>query len=152
MEENYASIFCINTIKSGQPVCLRAAGWSMWPLITPGMRAVILPLPSCWPEKGSLLLIKRATGLVVHRYWGVIYLEGNPYILAKGDTNLAFDPPVPASVVLGYVSQLITESGDYIDPNRDWPYRFGYSLCSYKILARFWARCCRFLMKLQGKM
>lgn len=150
MEVNYATIFCYDTIKTGRSACLTAVGTSMWPVITKGMKAVIEPLELGSPEKGSLLLIKRPNGLMVHRYWGIIYKEGVSLVLTKGDTNLAFDPPVPVSMIIGQVVQLRNSSGDCRNPNRGWLYIFGRVLCSSYHLARFWARLCRCVLKLRN--
>jgi hypothetical protein len=146
LDVNYASILCDKAIKTGKPICLIASGRSMWPIITEGMRAVISPLQAGLPAKGSLLLIRRADGLIVHRYWGIIYKEGIPLVLTKGDTNLAFDPPVPVSMVLGQVSQLRNSLGECRDLKRGWVCLLGRILCSSYFLASIWARFCRMLL------
>jgi hypothetical protein len=145
---NYASVFCENTINTGEAVCLTAVGASMWPIITNGMRAVISPLKSGLPPEGSLVLIKRGNAIVVHRYWGLTYSAGVPLVLTKGDTNLAFDPPVPVTMVLGQVSLLQKKTGDSRDPNRGWLYLVGRIVCSSYKVGRVWARVCRLLMRL----
>lgn len=145
---NYTTVLCNHTVRAGKTVCLAAVGTSMWPIITEGMRAVILPLKSGLPPKGSLLLIKRANGLIVHRYWGLIYKEGVPLVLTKGDTNLVFDPPVPVSMVLGHVSLLKINTGYCRNPNCGWLSLFGRILCSSYHAARVWARLCRLMIRL----
>lgn len=148
MEVNFVTNLCDNAIKTGKSICLTAVGRSMWPFITEGMRAVISPLKSSLPSKGSLLLIKRANGLMVHRYWGMTGSGGAPLVLTKGDTNLVFDPPVPISMVLGKVSLLRKKNGDGRDPNRGWLYLFGRIICSSDNVARVWARLCRLMMRI----
>lgn len=145
---NYTTILCDNAIKTGTSVCLTATGRSMWPVLTEGTRAVVSPLESDLPAIGSLLLVKRAHGLMVHRCWGVTYNEGVPLVLTKGDNNLVFDPVVPISMVLGYVSLLKNNTGDCRDPNRGWLYLFGRIICSSYNVARVWARLCRLMMRL----
>lgn len=148
---NYASILCDNAMKEGKSVCLTATGTSMWPLISEGMRAVISPLQSGLPSKGSLLLIKRANGLMVHRFWGVVYKDGIPMVVTKGDTNLYFDSPVPVSMVLGQVSLLRDGLGECRDLNRGWLYILGRIICFSNISACVWARFCRLLLRLGCK-
>lgn len=150
MEVNYVTVFCDDTIKTGGSICLTAVGTSMWPVITNGMKAVIKPLELGSPRAGSLLLIKRPNGLMVHRCWGVIYQGGVPLVLTKGDTNLVFDPPVPVSMIIGQVSLLRNHSGDCRDPNRGWLYVLGRVLCSSYHLARFWARFCRRILEFRS--
>ena len=145
---NYAGGLCDNAINTGKSVCLTATGKSMWPIIKEGMKAVISPLEFGLPPKGSLLLIQRADGLMVHRFWGVIYQEGVPLVLTKGDTNLAFDPPIPVSMVLGQVSLLRSILGDCRDPNRGFLFLLGRILCTSNFLAGIWARFCRILLKI----
>lgn len=147
---SYASVLCENAIKTGRSVCLTATGTSMWPIIRNGMQATVSPMSDSLPEKGSLLLIKRPNGLMIHRYWGVISKEGDPLILTKGDANLAFDSPVPVSLIIGHVSLLKNSSGDLWDPNRGWLYLFGCVLCSSYNLARFWAKLCRRILEFQS--
>jgi len=143
---NFMTVLCDNTIRNGKTVCLTAVGESMWPV-----KAVISPLQSELPKKGSLLLIERANGLVVHRYWGVTDQEGVPLLLTKGDTNLAFDPPVSISGVLGQVSLLKKNTGDCRDPNHGWLYLVGRFICSSYNVAGFWARSCRVMIRLLKK-
>ncbi len=150
MEVNYAGIFCDNTIRNGKSACLIAVGTSMWPIITKGMKAVISPLESGLPPRGSLVLIEHVSGLMVHRYWGLTYREGVPLVLTKGDTNLAFDPLVPISMVLGQVSLLKNNTGDYRDPNHGWLCLLGRIICSSYSAARVWARLCRLLLKINS--
>lgn len=145
---NYMTVLFDNTIRTGHAVSLTAVGRSMWPIITEGMRAVISPLKSGLPPKGALIMIIRANGLMVHRYWGMTYKEGIPMVLTKGDTNLAFDPPVPVSMVLGQVSLLKKTTGDCRDPNRGWLCLSGRIICSSYTVAGGWARLCRLIMRL----
>lgn len=145
---DYKTILWENTVGTGRPLCLTAVGRSMWPVITEGTKAIIMPLQSDLPQKGSLLLIERADGLIVHRYWGMTYKEGVPLVLTKGDTNLAFDPPVPISMILGHVTLLKKNTGECRDPNHGLLYLAGRFICSSYKVAGIWARLCRLKMRL----
>lgn len=142
-------IFCDDLVDSGRNIWLTATGVSMWPLITEGMKAEIAPVGSALPKKGDLLLIKRNNGLVVHRYWGTTYREGVPLVLTKGDTNIAFDPPIPLTMVRGQLLLLKNSAGACRNLTRGWLCILGRILVSSYPLAYVWARLCRLILKLR---
>lgn len=148
---DYTEIFCDNVIKAGKPICITAAGTSMWPLISEGMKAEIVPVASNLPGKGSLLLVDCNNKLVVHRYWGLADINGVTMVLTKGDTNLGFDQPIPVAKVLGQVILLKsdTEGGPVLDPNKGMLQLYGKVICSSQMLARIWARICRIVLRIK---
>lgn len=151
---DFYRVFCDNTLTAGKPVCLTASGTSMWPLIRAGMKAQISPLEPGLPEIGALLLVRLESGLMVHRCWGVVDVEGTTFIKTKGDANLGFDRPVPIETILGRVSLLITDTGSCFDPGRGLLKLYGKLLCSSSSGAWYWARACRklyYLMRLPDR-
>ncbi len=148
---NYSQAFCEYTLKAGNTVCLTAAGFSMWPAITEGMQAEISPLNATLPEKGSLLLINRENGLMIHRCWGVSFKNGIPLVLTKGDANIAFDPPVPLDLILGQVVLLRDNKNKSKNPNLGRHRLYSRVICASACLAGYWARCCRLVLRLLGR-
>ncbi len=144
-------LLCKTTLQAGQNLCLTAAGFSMWPVITRDMKAEISPLTDDLPEKGSLLLVEGANGLVVHRLWGLTCNNGVIMVLTKGDTNIGFDEPVKVTSVLGKVSRLKDSSGGIRYPDRGFLWLYGKVLCTSKLAARIWAKLCRAILRLNGE-
>jgi hypothetical protein len=147
---DHNQIFCSNTIEAGLPIRIKAAGISMWPLITKGMKAEISSLSLPFPKKSDLLLIRLDDLLVVHRCWGTINKNGIPLVLTKGDSNLVFDPPIPLDRVVGQVTVLHHPVKGSKNPNRGLLRLYGKLLCSSKLLAGIWARACRLTLKFSG--
>ena len=149
---DYSLILCDTALNSGNTICLTADGLSMWPVITGGMKAEIAPLASGAPEKGSLILTSKDGGLVVHRCWGVTCQDGVTLVVTKGDTNLGFDAPVTIDKVLGKVVCLRNRHDAVRDPNRGFLRFFGLVICASGLTARIWARICRVLLRLMGRL
>ena len=90
------------TLKRDGFIQLPALGDSMFPLIR---QDDLCQFAVCEParlKKGEVVLFYSRTGqLVAHRFYHKKDIEGIPYFVFKGDTNLGFDFPIQANQIVG---------------------------------------------------
>lgn len=145
---HYQQVFCDQVFPLRKPVTLTARGSSMWPVILEGTEALIEPVNPEGLTKGTLVLIRLQGKLVVHRYWGRLWLGQCSWVIAKGDANGGFDEPVLPDQVLGQVTALKTYQGQ-TPTDSGWLYWYGRIICASYSFAMIWAGLCRGLLKVQ---
>ncbi|HPS01300.1 MAG TPA: nucleotidyltransferase family protein, partial [Candidatus Sumerlaeota bacterium] len=95
-------------LREGQPVCLIARGWSMWPVLRDGDRVEIVPVRpedlqlgeiGAWVESSPA---SESGGLVLHRL--IRWERAGRIGIFQGDACPASDAPVAAERIVGRVS------------------------------------------------
>ena len=91
-------------LRAGRPVCCRAAGSSMKPLIFPGADLEVRPVPAGELRPGDVLLFHDGTRLVAHR---LVRRVDDPdrgrLFYVQGDNRHDVEGPVPADAILGRI-------------------------------------------------
>ena len=91
-------------LNDGTTIRIKAHGYSMFPSIKPGSLLIIEPLKKKGdPKPGELIVIKRESGLVVHRLVKIVIKDGVRYYIARGDSNARTDAPVKLEMIAGRV-------------------------------------------------
>ena len=93
-------------LADGTTIRIKAHGYSMYPSIKPGSLLIIEPLKQKGaPQPGEIIVIKRESGLVVHRLVKILIKDGVRYYIARGDSNAYADSPVPLGMIAGRVAK-----------------------------------------------
>ena len=91
-------------LADGTTIRIKAHGYSMYPSIKPGSLLIIEPLKQKGdPKPGELVVVKRESGLIVHRLVRIVIKDGVRYYIARGDSNARADAPVKIDMILGRV-------------------------------------------------
>jgi signal peptidase I len=102
-----------NTIKNmgtsllagGTTIRIKAHGYSMYPSVKPGSLLIIEPIKVKGdPKPGELIVIKRESGLIVHRLVKIVIKDGIRWYIARGDSNAYADKPVRIEMIAGRVT------------------------------------------------
>lgn len=83
------------------PMRMRVRGRSMWPVLHSGDKVLVIPVTVSGLLPGDWVMLRSAQGTVLHRYLG----KQRGYVLTKGDSHIAFDPPWSPEAVLGRVEE-----------------------------------------------
>jgi signal peptidase I len=91
-------------LADGTTIRIKAHGYSMYPSVKPGSLLIIEPLKLKGdPKPGELIVIKRESGLIVHRLVKIVIHDGVRYYIARGDSNAYADKPVRIEMIAGRV-------------------------------------------------
>jgi len=91
-------------LADGTTIRIKAHGYSMYPSVKPGSLLIIEPLKVKGdPKPGELIVVKRESGLIVHRLVKIEIKDGNRYYIARGDSNAYADKPVTLEMIAGRV-------------------------------------------------
>jgi signal peptidase I len=91
-------------LADGTTIRIKAHGYSMYPSVKPGSLLIIEPLKQKGdPKQGELIVVKRESGLIVHRLVKIVIKDGVRYYIARGDSNALADPPVKLEMIAGRV-------------------------------------------------
>lgn len=91
-------------LSEGKTIRIKAHGYSMYPSIKPGSVIIIEPLSQKGnPSPGEIIAIKRENGLVVHRLIKIMIKDGKRIYIARGDSNVYSDAPVPIERIAGRI-------------------------------------------------
>jgi signal peptidase I len=91
-------------LADGTTIRIKAHGYSMYPSIKPGSLLIIEPVKVKGPpQPGEIIVIKRETGLIVHRLVKIVIKDGVRYYIARGDSNAYADAPVKLEMITGRV-------------------------------------------------
>jgi len=123
-------------LAGGKHVTVTAGGYSMWPVIKPGDRIVIIPHnPQIPLAKGMVVALRRDGGFVVHRVTDYRGGRSINLIRTRGDASIIYDAWIPSGDVAGLVKK-VTESGE---PEIVSPQRMPYFLGSLAVgLIKIW--------------
>lgn len=134
-------------LSGGDTLRLRVARESMRPFLRPGDWVVAEKVGEDSLRMGDIVLFVRGSDLVVHRYLGTVRREGRVLLLTKGDGRFFFDPPWPASRLVGRVLEV--HKGRRVLRLRGLPWRtLNYCLGIFSILEGLFFRATR---PLRGK-
>lgn len=90
----------IEALVDGSPLSVTVRGDCMDPAIADGDIAHVQPKPRYWP--GDIVLIRRHDGeLVLHRYLGRYYRQGEWRVVTRADNGREADTAVPWSRLVG---------------------------------------------------
>lgn len=89
-------------LASGEPLQLKVISASMWPCLRPGDWVKVAPCGEESIQYGDLLVVECGQEWITHRLVG----RRERSWITKGDHLCEFDPPVPASQVVGRVVAL----------------------------------------------
>lgn len=78
----------------------------MLPAITPGSYTTIVKTGVERVEPGNIVLVKSGIGLRLHRFVGLRFSAGGPFLITRGDNNDNDDPPVSPDGFLGVLAGL----------------------------------------------
>jgi len=93
-------------LTDGTTIRIKAHGYSMYPSVKPGSLLIIEPLKLKGdPKPGELIVVKRESGLIVHRLVKIVISDGTRYYIARGDSNAYADPPVKLEMIIGRVAR-----------------------------------------------
>lgn len=102
-------------LAEGKTVRIRADGYSMYPLISPGNIIYIEPFTEDEaPVPGSVIAWKRETGFVVHRLISIVKEEDRTNFVTRGDSCLNADRPVTKDLIAGRVVRTENSHGKRI--------------------------------------
>jgi signal peptidase I len=91
-------------LADGTTIRIKAHGYSMYPSVKPGSLLIIEPLKKNGdPKQGELIVIKRESGLIVHRLVKIVLKDGVRWYIARGDSNAYADKPVKIEMIAGRV-------------------------------------------------
>jgi signal peptidase I len=85
-------------------------GSSMFPRIMPGQEVTIKKANLSDLRFSDLVVYNKESRWIVHRYLLRFKRSGRDMLLLKGDHNLQFDKPIPASQIVGKVGHIKTRS------------------------------------------
>lgn len=109
-----------------KPVTITAGGYSMWPVIRPGDRIMIMPYNHQIPlAKGMVVALRRDGGFVVHRVTDYRRGEFMNFIRTRGDAVIIYDPWVPTSDVAGLVKKVTDDNKMIMISPQRMPYYIG---------------------------
>lgn len=95
---------------------LRAAGGSMFPVIRSGDT---LTIHSCTPaevQHGDVVLLLEGDRLYAHRLVATPTVDGERWLVTRGDAHWHCDPPRPPSTLLGRVVAVRTGEAERREP------------------------------------
>ena len=91
-------------LADGTTIRIKAHGYSMYPSVKPGSLLIIEPLKAKGdPKPGELIVVKRESGLIVHRLVKIEIKDGVRWYIARGDSNAYADKPVKIDMIAGRV-------------------------------------------------
>jgi signal peptidase I len=91
-------------LADGTTIRIKAHGYSMYPSVKPGSLLVIEPIKVKGdPKPGELIVVKRESGLIVHRLVKIVIKDGIRWYIARGDSNAYADKPVRIEMIAGRV-------------------------------------------------
>jgi signal peptidase I len=91
-------------LSDGTTIRIKAHGYSMYPSVKPGSLLIIEPIKVKGdPKPGELIVVKRESGLIVHRLVKIVIKDGVRYYIARGDSNAYADQPVKIEMITGRV-------------------------------------------------
>lgn len=91
-------------LDGGTTIRIKAHGYSMYPSVKPGSLLIIEPLKVKGdPVPGELIVVKRESGLIVHRLVRIVIKDGIRWYTARGDSNAYADKPVRIEMIVGRV-------------------------------------------------
>lgn len=109
-----ASAIIIDLLTSGHAVRFRASGHSMYPLIRSEDWLHVEPVAAADVVPGEVVLANAERGLTAHRVMHVHRdTNGELVLTTRGDNSAIEDEPVPATRVLGRVTQNEREGRSY---------------------------------------
>lgn len=115
---------------------LPATGDSMFPLIKKEELCRFIPCNPHTLGKGDIVLFWTGDGrLVAHRFYYIKMVEGEPYFLFKGDTNLGFDEPISEGQIIGKL-EFIQKNERIVKVAELQPYLWGKLILTFPILSR----------------
>ncbi|MDX2413775.1 MAG: signal peptidase I, partial [Bacteroidales bacterium] len=120
-------------LKEGLSIRIEASGYSMYPTIKPGTIIYIDPVASPDDLKpGDIISWHRADGIIGHRLIRAYIKDDNYWLITRGDSSLAADPPVPFNNLAGKVVLIETGRSKY-KPHAtgvipEWKYAFNRKL------------------------
>jgi signal peptidase I len=92
-------------LENGTTIRIKAHGYSMYPSVKPGSLLIIEPIRVKGdPKPGELIVIKRESGLIVHRLVKIVIKDGTRWYTARGDSNAYADKPVRIEMIAGRVT------------------------------------------------
>jgi hypothetical protein len=94
---DWSSRIILELLRSGETVCFRARGPSMWPAIPSGSRIEVEPCAAADLVVGQLAAFERERRVVVHRVEGVSALG----VQFAGDSRKRGDGLIPCEKILG---------------------------------------------------
>jgi signal peptidase I len=95
----------LNLLKEGKNIRIRAHGYSMFPNIRPGSLLIIEPISvKGMPVPGEIIAISTGHGLIIHRLGKFIRKNGQKMFVARGDSNMIADIPLPEGRIAGRVT------------------------------------------------
>lgn len=128
------------------PFALTVCGQSMAPMLRDGDKVLLHALRRPL-RRGDIIVRQCGEGILMHRVVGLRRVDGELWVMTKGDNSLAFDEPVLASEILGLVVEVLAPSG--LDLRRGpWP-MLSRLLAGYSALH---GRCWRAARRLGGKL
>lgn len=89
------------SLRNGRQATLAVTSNSMAPLIRRGDDVLIVSVER--PSPGDIITFTTETGLLTHRFWGILQKEEGAFMLTRGDKPLFFDPLTPATNLLGLI-------------------------------------------------
>lgn len=76
---------------------------SMAPLLRRGDQVQLGPIALEELEIGDIVVVGTADDLLAHRYWGTQLVDGNTYLLVRGDRLPYYDAPIPETMLRAIV-------------------------------------------------
>jgi signal peptidase I len=136
MEKEAVVETIIELLKSGTAVEMTATGFSMFPTLRPGDRAIIKPFDiSRNILPGSVLVVRKDNNLVMHRLVNIIdEKSGSKWFITRGDSMQFQDPPFGNETIIGYV-EYFKRNGRIIHIREQLPWPIMYYLNRYLIWA-----------------
>ena len=95
----------IGLLNQGTSAELTASGYSMFPTLRPGDKALVKPLNKNHPPvPGSIIVARRDNTLVMHRLIGISKdTDGSTIFITRGDSATENDPPWNTDKLIGIV-------------------------------------------------
>lgn len=90
-------------LAQGQRPWLTVSSNSMLPLLAKGDAIQMAPCSAETLPPGEIVVVESEGALLAHRYQGLIWRQGQAYVLTRGDRPLATDPLQPDTALLGWV-------------------------------------------------
>jgi signal peptidase I len=99
----------LGLLEKGNVAELTATGYSMFPTLRPGDRALLKPLINTQlPQPGSIIVTRQKDTFVMHRLVGILD-DGsdNTLFITRGDSMTEEDPPWKKEQIIGVVESLV---------------------------------------------
>ncbi len=130
-------------------ITLTVRGSSMCPTIHPGDRVMVRPVGAESLHSGDIVVLERDDGFVMHRFLGwTAGRSGERLLLTKGDSCWSFDPPCPASNLVGKV-QGVHRGGQRVPGVPEQGLRRQWQVVRHRLAAVLWRALKRFWMFFQ---